>query len=139
MGGRADDRVVVPQLLERRDEPGRVAGELHAGHVGERLPLAAHGRLHDPGDQRRQDQQREARGRRGWRSPPPSLSLSLLRLRPMPNHMNRMPMSAAMAITPTMRDGEGRDEDVVVLDVAQLVGEHALELDPVHPLAAAPW
>ena len=32
------------------------------------------------------------------------------------------------------RHRERRDEDVVVLHVAQLVGEHALELDPVHLL-----
>ena len=34
-------------------------------------------------------------------SPPPPLSLLLFRLRPMPNHMKRMPMLAAMAMTPT--------------------------------------
>src|SRR5205085_4801007 len=32
------------------------------------------------------------------------------------------------------RDGQRRYEDVVVLDVTQLVGQHALQLDPVHLL-----
>ena len=35
---------------------------------------------------------------------------------------------------PDHRDGERHDEDVVVLDVAELVREHAFELDPVHLL-----
>ena len=60
VGGGADDRVVVAELLERGDEAGRVAGELHAGHVGEGLAPPAHGRLHRPTDERREDQQREA-------------------------------------------------------------------------------
>ena len=35
-------------------------------------------------------------------SPLPPPSLPLLRLRPMPNHMKRIPTSAAMAMTPTI-------------------------------------
>ena len=46
-------------------------------------------------------------------------------------------MSAAIAITPDHRDGEGGDEDVVVLDVAELVGQHALELHAVELLEQA--
>ena len=69
MRGGADDRVVVAELLERGDEPGRVAGELHAGHVGQRLAPAAHGGLHDPADERREDQQREAEDGEDGREP----------------------------------------------------------------------
>ena len=39
--------------------------------------------------------------------------------------------------TPTSRDRDRRDEDVVVLHVAQLVGQHPFELDPVHLLEQA--
>ena len=46
-------------------------------------------------------------------------------------------MSASRAIGADQRDRERRHEDVVVLDVRQLVGEHALELDPVHLLEQA--
>ena len=48
--------------------------------------------------------------------------------------MKRMPKSDTRAMTPDHRHRQGRHEDVVVLDVAQLVGQHALELDPVHLL-----
>ena len=141
VGRRADDRVVVAELLERRDQPGRVAGELHAGHVGQRLAAAADGRLHDPADQRATGSAARTRtmARRAVSPLPPPSSLALFRLRPMPNHMKRMPTSAAMAIDADHRDGERRHEDVVVLDVAQLVGEHAFELDPVHASRAARW
>ena len=44
---RVHHRVVVPQLLERRDQARRVAGELDARHVGQRLAPAADGELHD--------------------------------------------------------------------------------------------
>ena len=47
------------ELLERGDQPRRVAGELHARRVGEVLPLAAHRELHDVGDDRGEDQQHE--------------------------------------------------------------------------------
>src|SRR3954447_6238050 len=47
-----DDGLVVLQLLERGDEPRRVAGQLDAGHVGQRLAPAAHGELHELGDER---------------------------------------------------------------------------------------
>ena len=41
------DRLVVLELLERRDQPRRVARELHARRVGEELALAAHRELHE--------------------------------------------------------------------------------------------
>ena len=96
----ADDGVVVRQLLERGDEPGRVAGELHAGDVGQGLALAAHRGLHDACDQRREDQQDEAEDGEDRQRPPPSRS-SLPRLRPIPNHRKRTPTSEASAMTPT--------------------------------------
>src|SRR5581483_10967933 len=91
---RVDHRLIVAQLLERGDQARRVAGELDAGEVGERLAPAADGELHQLRDERREDQQQEP------------------------------------------EDGEGHrergDEDVVVLDVAQLVSDHAFELEAVH-------
>ena len=58
-GGVVHDRLVVLELLERRDQPRRVPGELHAGRVGEQLTAAAHRELHELRGERRQDQQRE--------------------------------------------------------------------------------
>src|SRR5947209_5256214 len=55
-----DDRLVGLQLLESGDKPRRVAGQLHAGHVGERLALAADGQLHELRDERGEDQQDDA-------------------------------------------------------------------------------
>ena len=49
----------------------------------------------------------------------------------------RMPKSVSRAIDADQRDGQRGHEDVVVADVRQLVGEHALELDPVHLLEQA--
>ena len=46
-------------FFERGDEPGRIARERHARRVGEVLALAAHRELHEPGDDRREDQQHE--------------------------------------------------------------------------------
>src|SRR5690606_20656845 len=47
-GGVHDGRVVA-QLLERRDQPGRVTGQLDRRHVGEDLPPPADRPLHDRG------------------------------------------------------------------------------------------
>ena len=49
----------------------------------------------------------------------------------------RSPMLASSATAPTGDDRDGGSEDVVVLDVGELVGEHAFELDPVHLLEQA--
>ena len=51
-GGRwrgGHDGLVVLQLLQRRDQPRRVAGELAAAHVGQRLAPPAHRELHELG------------------------------------------------------------------------------------------
>ena len=53
VAGGVDDRRVVPQLLQRGDEPRRVAGHLDARHVGQRLAAPAHRELHHRGDDRR--------------------------------------------------------------------------------------
>ena len=97
---RVDDRRVVLQLLERRDQARRVAGQLDAGHVGQRLALAADRDLHQLGDERGEDEQDEADdGEDGVgaavvvRSPP--------RPRPPPHHIMRMPMSDSRAMAPT--------------------------------------
>ena len=72
-----DDRVVVPQLLQGGDEPGRVARHLDGGDVGQRLPPAADRELHDPGDERRQQQEAEPEQgeRAGTRRPAGRMSL----------------------------------------------------------------
>src|SRR5690606_24641945 len=57
-GGVHDGRV-VGQLLERRDQPGRVTGQLDRRHVGEDLPPPADRPLHDRGDHRRERQEQE--------------------------------------------------------------------------------
>src|SRR5436309_65012 len=50
---------VAFQLLEGRDQSGRVTSELHPRCVGEELTLAAHGGLHDQRDDRGEYQQYE--------------------------------------------------------------------------------
>ena len=114
--------------------PGRVPGDLHGGEVGQRLPAAADRQLHELGDDRRQDQERPG-PRIDQRSPPPELS-------------SPAPAPAAEPQGPDAdvgQQGDGADhrhgqcghEDVVVLDVAELVGQHRLELDAVHLLEQA--
>src|SRR3954452_17440616 len=56
---RVHDGLVVAQLLERGDQTGRIARELDPRHVGQRLSASTHGELHELGDDRRHDQQRE--------------------------------------------------------------------------------
>src|SRR5918994_41397 len=58
-GGVVDDGLVVLELLERRDQPRRVASELDAARIGQQLPAPAHCELHEERDERRQDQERE--------------------------------------------------------------------------------
>ena len=41
--GRAQHRGIVPQLLQCRDQPWRVAGDGHPGHIGDRLAEVADG------------------------------------------------------------------------------------------------
>ena len=47
-------------FFERGDEAGRVPRQRHAGGVGEVLALPADRELHEPGDDRREDQQDDA-------------------------------------------------------------------------------
>ena len=136
----ADDRVVVAELLERGDEPGRVAGELHAGHVGEGLAPAAHRRLHGPTDERRQDQQGEADEGEDDREPAAAAAVvAVVAVAAHAEPHEPDPDVGGDRDDPHHGDGEGGHEDVVVLDVAELVGEHALELDAVQLLEQTRW
>ena len=81
---------------------------------------------------RGEDQEDEARRWRG--SGVAAVVVAARGCGPPPNIMKRMPRSDSSAIDADHRDGQRRHEDVVVLDVAQLVGEDAFELDAVHLL-----
>ena len=58
-GGVVHDGLVVLELLERRDQPGRVPSELDAARIGQQLPTPAHRELHEESDEGRQDQEGE--------------------------------------------------------------------------------
>ena len=127
-----DDRLVVLQLLQRGDQPRRVPGHLDAGEVGQRLAPAADRELHTLamiGARISRTKPTMARIAAG------AAAVTVVVVPPA-----AAPPQEADAEVGQQRDdadhghGQGRHEDVVVLDVAELVGQHALELDPVHLL-----
>src|SRR5712692_6867913 len=117
-------RVVMGDLLQRRDQPGRVASELDTAHVGERLTLPGQGQLHERADDERDEREYDADGEHDQR--------------PLPAKPR-----AADGVPEPARDEDGQtdhrrhDEEqahVEVLDVAHLVGKDTFELLLVHHL-----
>ena len=133
---RVHDGRVVPELLEGGDQAGRVAGQHDAAHVGQRLPPAAHRRLHQPAGQRGEQQQDEAEHGQQGRRPSAAAALVVAVAGTAPPHEPQAEVGQEHD-HPDEGHGEGRNEDVVVLDVAELVGEDPFELDPVELLHQA--
>ena len=128
---RVHHRLVVTELLECRDQAGRITGQLHPRHVGERLAPTADGELHQLRNQWCEEEQREAEERQDRLGAAAVVVVASSPTTP-PEHPN--------GDVGHQRDeaDEGhrqcRDEDVVVLDVAELVGDHPFELDAIHLL-----
>ena len=124
--GGVDHRGVVAQLLQGRDQPGRVAGHLDAGHVGQRLPAAADGPLHHLA--RSAATATAARSRRPTGSPAGPVAAVLAVVEVAVRVAAHAPPQQADADVGEQRhdahhgDGQGRHEDVVVLDVATARG-----------------
>src|SRR4051812_36612190 len=123
-------RRVALELLERADQPGRVARQRDAADVGEGLAATAHRALHDAPDDRSEDQQEEPQ-EGDDRAGAAAVAVVVAMTRTAPPHEPQREVSEQRDDADE-GDGERRDEDVVVLDVAELVREHALELDAVH-------
>src|ERR1051325_11101949 len=120
--------VVLSDLLQRADQARWIASELDAAHIRKRLTLAGERELHDRPDDERDQRKEDSDGEDHKR-----------RLAAVP----AAEAHPAHAVPENARD-ESRHADhghhdqkqahVEVLDVAHLVGEHTLELFPIHHL-----
>ena len=128
-----DHGLVVPQLLERGDQPRRIARQQHARHVGLVLTPAADRQLHHRRDDRRAAPAGEPEDREDRAERTGVVVVVAVAASAAPEHEAEEEVGQQRDDA-DHRHREGHHERVVVLDVAQLVGEHAFELDPVHLL-----
>ena len=134
------------ELLERRDEPGRVAGDPDGGRVGEVLAVAAHGRLDGPRGERREQLEQP-----GETSSRPRDTSHIASAGDDARSMSSPPIDGCWAISRiSLEEHVGQDHDgadqqrddqpvprVEVGDVGELVGDDALELLAVELLQQA--
>ena len=124
------DGLIVLQLLEGRDQAGRVAGHRDTRHIGQGFTTPTDGELHQLCHDRQEDQQHETDESKD-RRPAAVLAVSIVPAAATPPNGAKAPVGD-QGDDANERDRQRRYQDVVVLDVTQLVGQDAFELDAVH-------
>ena len=139
-GDRAGGTGSGRQLLQRRRERHRIAGELRPGRVGQELPLAAHRHRQNPGDDRRDDQGQQPEHQHDQAERiPPALAATAAATAAAAAHPAAAPHHASHTVG-HQRDRahhagqQGHQPHVQVAHVRHLVGHDALQLVPAQRL-----